>query len=116
MGPSERESLSRPHARPIHPHLPSRTRSLLGRKVGLRTVMTLSHLEKSLGGLLSGVTPSIGVVLDRALAVENITVEEATQLFDGSGTDLRTIPAVPEHLRRKTVGAVVTYCVNGQRN
>src|SRR5256712_2782349 len=116
MGPSERESLSRPHARPIHPHLPSRTRSLLGRKVGLRTVMTLSHLEKSLGGLVSGVTPSIGVVLDRALAGENITVEEATQLFDASGTDLLIITAVADHLRRKTVGDVVTYVVNRNVN
>ena len=78
--------------------------------------MTLSHLEKSLGGLLSGVTPSIGVVLDRALAGENITVEEATQLFDASGTDLLIITAVADHLRRKTVGDVVTYVVNRNVN
>ncbi len=78
--------------------------------------MTLSHLETSLAGLLSGVTPSIGVVLDRALAGENITVEEATQLFDASGTDLLIITAVADHLRRKTVGDVVTYVVNRNVN
>ncbi|MCZ6625786.1 MAG: 7,8-didemethyl-8-hydroxy-5-deazariboflavin synthase subunit CofH, partial [Deltaproteobacteria bacterium] len=70
--------------------------------------MTFLHLQASLDTLLSGVTPAIGHILDRALAGEDITVEEAGQLFDASGTDLLIMTAVADCLRKKSVGDVVT--------
>ncbi|MGH7775472.1 MAG: 5-amino-6-(D-ribitylamino)uracil--L-tyrosine 4-hydroxyphenyl transferase CofH [Candidatus Binatia bacterium] len=78
--------------------------------------MTLPHLQTSLDALLSGVTPPIGLILDRALAGEDITVEEGTQLFDASGADLLIMTAVADYLRKKTVGDVVTYVVNRNIN
>lgn len=78
--------------------------------------MTFLHLQTSLDALLSGVTPAIGRILDRALAGEDITVEEAGQLFDASGADLLIMMAMANHLRKKSVGDVVTYVVNRNIN
>ena len=78
--------------------------------------MTIPHLQNSLDALLSGVTPAVGHILDRALAGEDITVEEATQLFDASGTDLLVMTAAADYLRKTTVGDVVTYVVNRNIN
>lgn len=78
--------------------------------------MTFPHLKMSLDALLSGVTPAIGRVLDRALAGEDITVEEGALLFDASGNDLLIMTAAADYLRQKTVGDVVTYVVNRNIN
>lgn len=78
--------------------------------------MTIPHLQNSLDALLSGVTPAIGHILDRALAGEDITVEEATQLFDASGTNLLVMTAAADYLRKTTVGDVVTYVINRNIN
>jgi len=78
--------------------------------------MTISPLRNSLDALLAGVTPAVGCILDRALAGEDITVEEAARLFDASGTDLLVMTAAADYLRQKTVGDVVTYVVNRNIN
>ncbi len=78
--------------------------------------MTLAHLRASLDSLLSGVTLPIGRILDRALAGEEIAVEEGARLFDASGADLVVITAVADHLRKQSVGDVVTYVVNRNIN
>jgi len=78
--------------------------------------VTLAHLRNSLESLLSAVTRSTGRILDRALAGEEIAIEEAAQLFDAPGADLPVITAVADHLRKKTVGNVVTYVVNRNIN
>ncbi|MBI4489341.1 MAG: 5-amino-6-(D-ribitylamino)uracil--L-tyrosine 4-hydroxyphenyl transferase CofH [Deltaproteobacteria bacterium] len=70
----------------------------------------------SLDAFLSGVTPTIGRILDRALAGEDITVEEGALLFDASGNDLLIMTAAADYLRQKTVGDVVTYVVNRNIN
>ncbi|MBI2988740.1 MAG: 5-amino-6-(D-ribitylamino)uracil--L-tyrosine 4-hydroxyphenyl transferase CofH [Deltaproteobacteria bacterium] len=78
--------------------------------------MITSPLRKSLDFLLSSVTPSTGRILDQALAGRDITVEEATRLFDASGTELLVITAAADHLRKKTAGDVVTYVINRNIN
>src|SRR3970282_2277198 len=78
--------------------------------------MTLAHLRESLDSLFSAVTPEIGRVLDRALAGEEGTVDEAGQLFDASGTHLVVITAVADQLRKNSVGDRVTYVVNRNIN
>ncbi len=78
--------------------------------------MTISPLRNSFDALLAGVTPTVGCILDRALAGEDITVEEAARLFDASGTDLLVMTAAADYLRQKTVGDVVTYVVNRNIN
>ena len=78
--------------------------------------MEFPHLQLALDSLLSGVTPSLGRILDRALAGHDITAEEGAQLFDASGADLPILCAAADTLRRKTVGDVVTYVVNRNIN
>ena len=66
-----------------------------------------------LGGLL---TREVASVLDRALGGEDITVEEATLLFDTTGPDYNAMVLVADELRRRTVGDIVTYVVNRNIN
>ena len=73
-------------------------------------------LAEILGSLLSTVTPSVGRILDRALSGADIEVDEAAELFDASGADLPVIIAAADHLRKETVGDVVTYVVNRNIN
>jgi 7,8-didemethyl-8-hydroxy-5-deazariboflavin synthase CofH subunit len=78
--------------------------------------MASEQLRNSLESLFSSVTPSIGRILDRALAGDEIGVDEATELFDASGADLLVMVAAADHLRKQTVGDVVTYVVNRNIN
>jgi FO synthase subunit 2 len=78
--------------------------------------MEFAHLRSSFDALLSNVTPPIGRILDRALGGEDIGVGEAAELFDAPGADLLVITAAADHLRKQTVGDVVTYVVNRNIN
>ena len=78
--------------------------------------MSLPHLEAALDRLLSTVSSTVGHILDRALAGADITVDEATSLFDADGSDLPALTAAADYLRAKTVGDVVTYVVNRNIN
>ena len=78
--------------------------------------MSLPHLEAALDRLLSTVSPAVGHILDRALAGADITVDEATSLFDADGSDLPALTAAADYLRAKTAGDVVTYVVNRNIN
>src|SRR2546427_4110555 len=78
--------------------------------------MSFPHLQVSLDRLLSAVTPDTGGILDRALSGADITVEEATRLFDADGSDLLAMTAAADHLRVQTVGDVVTYVINRNIN
>jgi FO synthase subunit 2 len=75
-----------------------------------------AYLHQSIDVLLNEVSPFTGRILDRALAGKEITVEEATALFDASGQDLWVMTAAADYLRRKTVGSLVTYVVNRNIN
>ncbi len=74
------------------------------------------NLQISLDELFSDVTPAIGRILDRALAGEDIAVEEGERLSDAAGGDLLIIMAVADYLRKKRVGDIVTYVVNRNIN
>ena len=78
--------------------------------------MSLPHLEAALDRLLSTISPTVGHILDRALAGADITVDEATSLFDADGSDLPALTAAADYLRAKTAGDVVTYVVNRNIN
>src|SRR5215475_5929757 len=78
--------------------------------------MSLLHLETALDRLLSTVSPTVGRILDRALASADITVDEATHLFDADGSDLLALMAAADYLRAKTVSDIVTYVVNRNIN
>ncbi len=78
--------------------------------------MVLPNLQDSLNRILSNVTPAIGQILDRALTGADITIEEATSLFDADGADLLALVAAADHLRARTVGDRVTYVINRNIN
>lgn len=78
--------------------------------------MKFANLKNALDSLFSGVTPAIGEILDRALAGDDITTEQAARLFDASGSDLPVLCAAADYLRKKTVGDLVTYVVNRNIN
>ena len=54
----------------------------------------------SLDRLLGLVEPSIASILDRALEGKDISVDEATVLFDTSGRELNALVMVADELRR----------------
>jgi 7,8-didemethyl-8-hydroxy-5-deazariboflavin synthase CofH subunit len=78
--------------------------------------MSLPHLEKALTKVLSSVRPAVGRAIDRAVAGEDITIEEATLLFDAEGSDLTALIAAADYLRAERVGDVVTYVINRNIN
>ena len=78
--------------------------------------MNFPHLKNSLDQLFSTVSAETGHILDRALSGVDITIEEATRLFDADGSDLLAMTAAADYLRAKTVGDAVTYVINRNIN
>jgi 7,8-didemethyl-8-hydroxy-5-deazariboflavin synthase CofH subunit len=78
--------------------------------------MSFPYLQRSVERLLSSVTPTVGSVLDRAISGADITLEEASLLFDADGSDLLAMTAAADYLRAQTVGDVVTYVINRNIN
>jgi len=58
----------------------------------------------------------IARILDRALGGEDITVDEATALFDAQGPSINAVIVAADELRRRTVGDIVTYVINRNIN
>ena len=76
---------------------------------------------ESLGGaverLLGDIDPEVARVLDRALAGEDISVEEGTALLEAQGSaNVNVMVLAADDLRRRTVGDVVTYIINRNIN
>src|SRR6188472_2600277 len=78
--------------------------------------MNFSQLESSLERLLRTISPQTAEILDHALSGKDITVDEATRLFDADGCDLLALIAAADDLRSRTVGDVVTYVINRNIN
>ncbi len=68
--------------------------------------MAFPHLQNSIDRLLSEVKPSIGRILDAALSDNDISIAQATELFDTDGSDLLALTAAADYMRAKTVGDV----------
>ena len=71
---------------------------------------------KDLDSMISTVTPATASVLDRALAGDDITPDDAVVLFGAEGQDYNALVMVADELRRRTVGDIVTYVVNRNIN
>ena len=78
--------------------------------------MSLPHLESSLERLLSIVSRGTAEILDRALAGQDISVDDATRLFEADGSDLLAMVAAADQLRIQSVGDIVTYVINRNIN
>jgi len=78
--------------------------------------MNLPHLESSLNRLLTTVSRPTASILDRALSGRDLSVDEATTLFEAEGADLLAMLAAADQLRAQTVGDVVSYVINRNIN
>ena len=70
----------------------------------------------SLSALIDGLAPSTARILDRALAGDDISVDDAVHLFDTTGAEFAALGMVADDLRRRTTGDLVTYVVNRNIN
>jgi FO synthase subunit 2 len=78
--------------------------------------MILPHLEASLNRLLTTASPGTAAILDRALSGQDLSVDDATTLFEADGADLLAMLAAADQLRAQTVGDVVSYVINRNIN
>jgi FO synthase subunit 2 len=70
-----------------------------------------------MNSLLSEVDSAVVRVLDRALAGDDISIDEATTLLEAEGSaNVNAIVLAADNLRRSTVGDVVTYIINRNIN
>ncbi len=76
----------------------------------------LPALRDAFDRLLGATTPPVARILDRALAGQDISVDEATVLFDAQGADINAVALAADELRRRSVGDVVTYIINRNIN
>ncbi len=70
----------------------------------------------TLTALMGGLKSDAADVLNRALAGEDITIEEGELLFATSGAEFTAMMMVADELRRRAVGDLVTYVVNRNVN
>jgi FO synthase subunit 2 len=66
--------------------------------------------------LVGSIDSEVASILDRALAGEEINVDDGTKLFDAGGLELTAIAVTADELRRRAAGDVVTYVVNRNIN
>ena len=72
--------------------------------------------RQNLQGLVSGLDTSIAATLNQALGGEDISVEQAVQLFSTTGPEFNAVQWVADYLRKVTVGDVVSFVVNRNVN
>jgi len=73
-------------------------------------------LALKLDSTLKDADPLIAETLDRALSEKEITVDEATRLYEAKGMDFHLVGAVADELRKRRVGDIVTYVINRNIN
>ena len=95
------------HQSPITDHQPATLRPLVTRD---------SSTTAPWSGPALPVEIEVARILDRALAGDDISVDEAVTLFGASGPSLTAIITAADALRRRTVGDVVTYVINRNIN
>lgn len=66
--------------------------------------------------LLGGLDSEFKEILDKALAGEELGIEEGERLLLAEGNELRSLAKVADEVRRRRVGDVVTYVVNRNIN
>lgn len=73
-------------------------------------------MSSNIDSLLRNSDPLIADALDHALSEKEISVKEATRLYEASGTDFHLVGMVADELRKRRVGNIVTFVVNRNIN
>ncbi|MGB2695623.1 MAG: 5-amino-6-(D-ribitylamino)uracil--L-tyrosine 4-hydroxyphenyl transferase CofH [Dehalococcoidia bacterium] len=71
---------------------------------------------QTLESLLGTLTPSVASAIDRALAGDDLSIDDTVALFDCVGADMRALVLAANYLRREQAGDLVTYIVNRNIN
>ena len=71
---------------------------------------------RTIEALLGRLTRPVASAIDRALAGQDLSVEEAVTLFDCTGPDMQALVLAANELRRQQAGELVTYVVNRNIN
>jgi 7,8-didemethyl-8-hydroxy-5-deazariboflavin synthase CofH subunit len=66
--------------------------------------------------MLALLDPAVARILEKALAGQDIDVEEGTRLLQAQGPELNALVLVADELRRRRVGDIVTYVINRNIN
>lgn len=66
--------------------------------------------------LTDGIRPQVAAILERALAGEDISVDDAELLFSVRGAEAHALWNAADELRRRQVGDIATYVVNRNIN
>jgi FO synthase subunit 2 len=73
-------------------------------------------MSSNIDSLLRNSDPLISDALNRALSEKEITVREATTLYEAKGLDFHLVGMVADELRKRRVGDIVTFVVNRNIN
>jgi FO synthase subunit 2 len=69
-----------------------------------------------LESILRDIDPVISEILNQSLDSKNITIKQAVELFQTTGTEMTMTAMVADNLRRMTVGDNVTFVINRNIN
>jgi 7,8-didemethyl-8-hydroxy-5-deazariboflavin synthase CofH subunit len=75
-----------------------------------------SALRGASDRLLGSIDREVAGILDEALQGEDISVEQATTLFEARGREINAIVLAADELRHRSLGDVVTYVINRNIN
>ncbi len=88
-----------------------------GQKLAWPLKLAPAHAEDGAAArLLPALSPAIARILERALAGEEITIDEGETLFGVTGMDLQALIIAADEIRQAAVGDTVTYVVNRNIN
>ncbi|MFI5416677.1 MAG: 5-amino-6-(D-ribitylamino)uracil--L-tyrosine 4-hydroxyphenyl transferase CofH [Nitrososphaerales archaeon] len=73
-------------------------------------------MTTNIESLLKNADPLIADSLNNALSEKEISIKEATHLYDARGVDFHLVGMVADELRKRRVGDIVTFVVNRNIN
>ena len=73
-------------------------------------------MSSNIDSLLKNADPLVADSLNNALSEKEISIKEATHLYDAKGLDFHLVGIVADELRRRRVGDIVTFVVNRNIN
>lgn len=73
-------------------------------------------MTSNIDSLLKNADPLIADSLNNALSEKEISIKEATYLYDAKGVDFHLVGMVADELRKRRVGDIVTFVVNRNIN
>jgi 5-amino-6-(D-ribitylamino)uracil---L-tyrosine 4-hydroxyphenyl transferase len=69
-----------------------------------------------LESILRDIDPVISEILNQSLDSKNISIKQAVELFQATGTEMTMTAMVADNLRRRTIGDNVTFVINRNIN